>query len=494
MEREIGWLQNELLSDDEHRHALAYELGVPFVTLQRDDISVEALQLLPEPLCRAHNLVAYNTTGDKLEVALLDLADLEQLEPLRAQLGKKIAPRLTTRESLRRALLLYQKTLKEKFGALLQQSINPHKALEALLRHAGTQRADEVHIETTPRGVLVRYRHGRTLREAMQLPASAAGIIGAIRSLANTGSKTLPQEGRFKLDLGSGITMAVRVSSVPVTGGERLVLRLLREDSGAKGFTLEGLGLHGAGAAALRDMLHAHRGLLLVSGAAGSGRTTLLYTLLDMLNVPELSLVSIEERVAQRLPYVAQTAVDAQHGLSMAAALRAALRQDPDVVMLDSITDRDTADLALAAAARGVLVLASTAHEQLVPGADAVVRTGLVRKLCDKQTRRTHALERRHLQPLEPYADFAKVLAALKEEERVAQTLAWKDVRYAQATGCSECEGGYRGRTGIYEVAVPGGPGLNVIEDALYKAAAGITAAAEVLRFAQEYADNETDD
>jgi len=480
MEREIGWLRNETPGDDEARHALAHELGVPFVTLERDDISTDALQLLPEPLCRAHNLVAYKESGDTLEVALLDLAGLEALEPLRAQLRKKIVPRLTTRDSLRRALVLYQKILKEKYGEKLLRESNPRKALETLLRHAVAQRASEIHIETSPKGVLVRYRHGRALREAMLLPAAAAGIIGAVRSLAGTGSKTLPQEGRFALDLGSGTGVSARVSSMPVAGGEKLVMRLMREDSGAKGYTLEGLGLHGAGAETLYNTLHALRGLVLVAGGAGSGRTTLLYTLLDLLNTPELSLSSVEEQVAQRLPHVAQTAVTGD--LTMAAALRAALRQDPDVVMLDSISDRETADLAAAAAARGVLVLAGTANESAVPGATLVVRTALVRKLCDKQTRGTRTLERRHLEPLEPRADFAKVLAALKEEGRVAQTAAWKDLGFAQVSGCSECDGGYRGMTGLFEVISGGEPALNLFEDALFKAATGQTSVAEALR------------
>ncbi len=489
MERELGWLKREALSDDEGRHALAHDLGVPFVSLEREDISLDALQQLPEPLCRAHNLVAYKESGDTLEVALLDLADLDALEPLRAQLGKKIVPRLTTRDSLRRALLLYQKILKETYGEKLHKETHPHKTLETLLRHAYAQRASEAHLETTPRGVLVRYRHGRTLREAMHLPASVAGVFGAIRSLANVGSKTLPQEGRFKADLGSGVGMTVRVSSVPVVDGEKLVLRLLREDTGSKGFTLEGLGLHGAGVAALETLLHARRGLVAVAGPASSGRTTLLYTLLDLLNTPELSLASIEEKVSARLPYVAQTAV--QEGLTMAAALRAVLRQSPDVVMLDSITDRDTADLAAAAAARGVLVLASVPHESVIPDATVVVRSALVRKLCQKQTRTGRTLERRHLESLEPHADFAKVLAALKEEERVAKDLAWKEVAYPHVTGCSECDAGYSGMTGVYEVVVDGSSILNLYEDALYKAAAGLTSVAEVLRFVQQQTDVE---
>lgn len=502
------------LGEDEVRRAVAHALGIPFVILERGDIDEAALTLLPEPLCRAHRMVAYRS-GEALEVALLDLSDLEALDPLRGQLPKKIVPRLTTRESVRRGLLRYQQLLKERFGERLLRERNPHKQLEVLLRHAAHQHASEVHLESSlgrsqtgeaSKGLLARYRLGKTLREAMLLPASSgtAGIMDAVRSLAGIGSKTLPQEGRFTADLGAGLSVSVRVSSMPVVGGEKLVLRLLAEDSNRKGYSLEGLGLHGASAGAVRAALHARRGLVLVCGPAGSGRTTLLYTMLDMLNDPSLSVASIEEQVAMRLPYVAQTEVS--EGLSMASALRALLRQDPDVVAIDAIGDRDTATLALSAAARGVLVLAAVeapdvaggiaalramgASDQDLAAISCAVGTSLVRKLCDKQTRDTRPLERRHLEPLEGVADFARVLGALKDEEAVPKERAWKELGWARVTGCSECEGGYRGLVGLFEVIeAPGAPAiLNTFEDGLFKAAAGVTSVAEVLRLARDRA------
>lgn len=494
-----------VLTEDEVRRAAAHAMGISFVVLESGDIDTAALELLPEPLCREHSLAAYRLAGERLEIAVLDLSDLEALEPLKSRLPYKLVPRLTTRESLRRALLAYHKHLKEKFGDKLQKETNPQKVLETLLRHASLQSASEVHLETRSTGLLVRYRHGRAVREAMLLPASAQKVLSVIRTLSGVGSRTLPQEGRFKFDLGSGESLLVRVSSIPVVGGEKLVLYLVPEAAGSKGFTLEGLGFHGAGAAALRAALHDRSGMILVCGPAGSGRTTLLYTLLDMAHAPQLSLASVEESVAYRLPYVAQTQVRAQEGLSAAAALRAVLRGDPDVVMVDRITDRDTAALCLSAAARGMLVLASIdapdtggglqklrdlgADESQFEHITLAVGTGLVRRLCGKQARSTHKLERRHLSPLEPFADFAKVLAALKDESLVSKEVAWKDVSYAQATGCSECDRGYRGFVGVFEVAPHGGePLLTKFEDALFKAAAGVTSATEALLFAEKHA------
>src|SRR5581483_8850690 len=164
MERSVGWFKTGLMSDDEARHALSHELWVPFVQLETADIDPRALELLPEPLCRMHNLAAYRLKGETLEVALLNLDDLDALEPLRATLPYKLAPRLTTRESLRRALLIYQKTLKDSFGSQLLRETDGARVLEALLRHALNQRAGEALIESGPHGTLVRYRHGRALR------------------------------------------------------------------------------------------------------------------------------------------------------------------------------------------------------------------------------------------------------------------------------------------------------------------------------------------
>lgn len=189
----------------------------------------------------------------------------------------------------------------------------------------------------------------------------------------------------------------------------------------------------------------------------------------------------------------------------MAAALRAVLRGDPDVVMVDSIADRDSATLCLSAAARGTLLFASidapdveSALEQLrrlgveeseLKHITLAVGVGLVRRLCAKQARSTHKLERRHLAPLEPYANFAAVLAALKDELLVPKDMAWKDIAYAEASGCSECDRGYNGKVGVFEVAPRGGaPLLNRFEDALFKAAAGVTSATEALAMAEAFA------
>jgi type IV pilus assembly protein PilB len=481
MERSIGWFTREGMSEDERRHALSHELGVPFVDLKRDDIALDALVIIPEPIAREHSIVAYRFVDDghlpagrQVEVALLDLAELEELHFLRSRYH--LLPRLTSRDSLNRALIRYQQHLRDQYGKALESADSPN-LLDALLRHALHSSATDVHLQSSASGLLVRYRIHSTLRSAMTLaPAAGQNIISKLRTLAGAPQGALPHEGTFRVDLGSGEDLLVRVSSVPIVGGEKLVLHIARERA-RRGYTLEGLGLHGEALEAVHKMLLKRRGLIAVSG---TGKTTLLYTLLDLLNSPEHSLATIEREVAHTLPRVAQTATSSS-GLSAVAALRAALKTDADVVMIDEISDRETAKVAQAAAARGVLVLAGVTNAELLPDADLFISLALVRKLAGKQFAAPHKLTRAQADQLEAAADFAAVLSALKEEGRVERELAWKDLHFRKPVGSSEHPDGYAGHLGVQEVMAAGKlAGLSLVEDAVFKAAVGQTSIEEV--------------
>ncbi len=478
MERSIGWLRQEVMGEDERRHALAHELGLPFVKLERGDLMLEALVVIPEPLSREHNLVAYRLEGNTLEVALLDLADLSQIDFLRSQY--RLLPRLTSRQSLVQALIRYQQHLRERYGRVLEHAQAPN-LLETLLLHALASQASDVHLQASTQGLEVRYRVNGTLRTALMLPPQAgSGVMAALRSLAGLPGGSLPREARVRVELG-GESVALRVAHVPLWEGEKMTLHLVR-DQARRGFTLESLGLHGEALEVVHKTLLKRRGLVVVEGPAGSGKTTLLYTLLDLLNVPELSLATVEARAEVLLKRVAQTSVSPESGLTVAAALRATLRQDPDVVMVDSIESTEAASLAAAAAARGVFVLAAAEGSERLPAAGLFIRTATVAKLCDKHFAEKAKLSRAQQDELERKgADFAKVLAALKEEGKIDKDAAWKELLFTRPQGCSECEGGYRGRIGLHEVRSPGLPGLNMIEDGLYKAAQGLTSVDEIL-------------
>ncbi len=465
------------MNDDERRHTLAHELGLPFVRLDRDAIALDALVLVPEPLAREHNIVAYQLVNGSLQVALLDVADLNELEFLRSRY--RLLPRLTDRESMMRGLLHYQRHLRDTYGAALERTESPD-LLDSLLRHALHSQASDLHLQNTDQGLLVRYRINSSLKEAMTLPPAAGrNVITKLRSLAGVPAGNLPREGALRVDLGNGADLSVRVSSVPIVQGEKLVLHLVREKI-RRGHTLESLGFHGEALEAAHKALLKRRGLVVVTGRADSGKSTLLYTLLDLLNVPEVSIATVEHEVEYTLPRVAQTDVGAS-GVGAAAALRAALKQDCDVVMISHVADTEVARIATAAAQRGVLVLASTEDAELFASPDLLIQTALLRRLGGKQIADKRKLSRTQADGLEESADFARVLAALKEEGKIGKEVPWKDIQFARPVPSSEHPDGYSGLVGIQEVTQEGRLlGLSLVEDAVFKAAQGLTSIEEV--------------
>lgn len=484
------------LPADELRKAVAHVLGVSFVVLGPGDISVEALLQVPEPIARVHNIVAFRTTDSSLEVALLDLDDLPSVQFLEIEKGVRVVPRITTAESIKRALMLYHKHLKEKFGEKIKDN-DAALGADALLSHAMLHRASTVYFSRREflsgqanaggeeeNSLLVRYRIAGKLYDAMTLPREAVNIVERLKELAGL-SFTLHtmQEGSFKVSLENKHDVRVRVSSIPSIRGEGTVLHLtpLLGSLGQKGFTLESLGFHNEALEAVHTVLAKKAGLIAVLGPQGSGVTTTLYTMLDLAASPSTVATTIEESVSYHLPQVTQTVVRPEIGLTMAAGLRSLMKTDPDIVMIDAIHDAHVATLAQSAARRGMLVLAGV--DAPLKGADVVVRVRAVSKVC-QNCKEDFKLSRVESEPFEAAgANFGKVLSALKEEGVVEAGAQWKDITFARAVGCSECDGGYTGNTGLQEVALKGEiVGLNLAEDALFKVAQGVTSIEEVLR------------
>lgn len=520
-----------ILSQDELRRAAAHVAGVSFVSLSPHDIPLEVLSLIPEPVARTYNVVAYNQDGNTVEVALLDLADLDKVAFLREQHSYTILPRLTTSASIKQTLHAYQKLLKEKFKALLEGGAH---AVHALIGHALLSRATGVHLDLRETGLLVRYRIQGLLHEAMLLPREAAQIFERLKEMADL-SLTLnaPQEGGFKAELGGGESALVRVHSLPAHTGERIVLHLTPERSRRSGFTLESLGLHGRALDTVHALLQQRDGLIVVAGPLGSGTTTTLYTMLDIVSERGGAVATVEEEIEYALPHAAQTKVRRELGLDTAATLRAVLRQDPDIVMVGNLDDQKAAALALSAAARGVLVLAGVDAPCAADAIDklrgwgasplalaatvrGVVGVQVVRKLCNKE-REEYKLARVESAPLEvgvggrAGANFGRILAALKEEGVADKDAQWKELLFARASACPQCESGpdnsgagYKGLVGLQEVlpvtapvgeVLKEGAGaarveevaredgmLTLAEDGLFKAAQGLTSVEEVLR------------
>jgi len=284
--------------------------------------------------------------------------------------------------------------------------------------------------------VLIRYRIDGILHDAMVLPKNAtAGIIARIKVLANLrlDEKRLPQDGRFKIET-EGQKVSFRVSTLPTFYGEKTVMRLLPD--AVKGFTLEGLSFHGEGLEKVHAALKKTTGLILATGPTGSGKTTTLYTALDIINKPDINISTIEDPIEYQIPRINQTQVRSDIDFTFATGLRALVRQDPDVLMVGEIRDSETINLAINASLTGHLVL-STLHTNSAAGAvprmidmgaepflvastvEVVIAQRLVRKLCGKKDE--YKLSKSEIEQLSKKANMDRVLEALKEEKLLAR-------------------------------------------------------------------------
>jgi len=381
------------LTEDDLRRIQAYILGIPFVNLKEQRLDFDILSLIPEPIARNHNIIAFKKSDTSLEVAMLDTADLEAIDFIKKKVGLKVLPRLTDSASMKHALLQYQKSLKAEFGDIIQkeaakfnvvtpgeitstesdlkklaQDVPVVKIVETLLKHAIIQNASDIHIEPLEGQMIVRYRIDGLLRDAMVLPKNISESVTArikVLSSLKLDEKRLPQDGRFKIDMNSE-KVSFRVSTLPTYYGEKVVMRVLRES--VSGFTLEVLGFHGEQLERLHKATKSTTGMILTTGPTGSGKTTTLYTLLDILNEPTVNISTIEDPIEYQMKRINQTQVKPEIGFSFSAGLRTLVRQDPDIIMVGEIRDNETASLAVNASLTGHLVL-STLHTNSAGGA-----------------------------------------------------------------------------------------------------------------------------
>ncbi len=363
------------------------------------------------------------------------------------------------------------------------------RMLNALLTQAAKDGASDIHIEPYERASSVRFRVDGTLREVVQPNRGLhAALISRLKIMAelDIAEKRLPQDGRISLRIG-GRAIDVRVSTLPSAHGERAVLRLL--DKTESKFTLEGLGMNGELLASFQRLVQQPHGIVLVTGPTGSGKTTSLYASLQTVDTGTTNVLTVEDPIEYELPGIGQTQVNAKIDLSFAKALRAILRQDPDVIMIGEIRDHETAQIAIQASLTGHLVLA-TLHTNDAPSA--------VTRLTDMG--------------IEPFLLSSSLLGVLAQ--RLVRKLCVECKRIDaqgsyQPVGCDACaRTGYKGRTGVYELMVADDKVRGLIhqrapetelllaaraaglrsmrEDGEHLVALGITSSAELLRVTRE--------
>lgn len=533
-----------LINQEELIKLEAYILGIPFVNLEKEKVDPKVLKIIPEPIARGNNIIAFRKKGQQLEVAMLDPEDLRTIEFIKKTTPLKLLPRLTTQESIKNVLRQYQKTLEAEFGDIIKKEsgvITPIKEeeiveekadlrkmaeelpiiriVETLIKHAILQRTSDIHIEPMEKEVVVRYRIDGVLRDAMTLPKiSAPGIVARIKVLSNLklDEHRLPQDGRFKIET-EDYKYSIRVSVLPIFDGEKIVMRLLSETSKAQ--TLEGIGLRGEALEKVQDNLRKPVGMILVTGPTGCGKTTTLYAMMEILNVPGVNISTVEDPVEYRMPRINQTQVNPKIGLTFASGLRSLVRQDPDILMVGEIRDNETAGLAINAALTGHLVL-STLHTNTAAGAlprlidmraepflisstlNCILAQRLVRKLCEDKEK--YYLKEPEIKNLARYCDLNRILEILRQENLAKPKQPFNKVTFYRPKPTKNSPEGYKGRIGIFEVlpvtetikdliikeatsdqiqAQAQEEGMRtMVEDGFIKAAQGITSIEEVLR------------
>lgn len=542
-------VETEKLSDEQLAKAYAYITGIPYVNLDNVFIPKEVLRIIPESIAKKNNIVAFQKEKGRIKVAMLNPEDLPVIDFIRKKTGAKIVPCLTSRESIRKVLNQYQKSLQVEFGEIIDKNSKTAlaktdseqdlqkaatdlpviKIVNTLIKHAILQQSSDIHVEPSEEGVVVRYRIDGILHDAMTLPKDILPFVVArikVLSSLKLDEHRLPQDGRFKM-VEEGSNYSFRVSVIPVYGGEKIVMRILNESS--KGLTLEQVGLEGRALDIVQNNIRKPHGMVLISGPTGSGKTTTLYTMIDIVNSREVNISTVEDPIEYRMPGVNQTQVSSKIGLTFSQGLRALLRQDPDIIMVGEIRDSETAEIAAHAAMTGHLVF-STIHTNSAAGAfprliemgvesflvastvNVVIAQRLVRKICPNCTS-TFYLDPVQVETLEKTIDLPQVIAAFQKDERVrekAQQLkSFEKIPFQKGVGCDRCgQSGYKGRLGIFEVleadddisrlisqekssleieTVAKEKGMcTMLEDGFIKAVLGVTSIEEVLRVTKE--------
>lgn len=458
----IGALDESTLAEHLQR-----ECGLPIVDPTLTPIAREILALLPAALAQRHHAIPMELAGRSLRIALVDPTDPSVIDELKFATRYDVRPAIAKVSEMQAALARYYGNSSPAPASHPQVDPAPSqrhagvgtgedapviRLVHAIFAEAIQAGASDIHIEPEALALRVRYRCDGMLREALRPPAQLRNAIGSrIKILGDLdiAERRLPQDGRLKLPLAEGAQVDVRISVLPTLHGEKTVLRIL--DQRRISLDLSSLGLDQAQLAIVRQALQRPHGMVLVTGPTGSGKTTSLYAALAELDRESKNIVTAEDPVELELGGVNQVQINEDIGFTFAAALRAFLRQDPDVIMVGEIRDPDTAAIAVKAALTGHLVL-STLHTNdtaasitrlvnmgiepyLVAASLAlVIAQRLVRRTCDD----CRAPER-----VAPELLARLGLSAMSGEPFTA----------SRGRGCATCKGsGYKGRIALYEI------------------------------------------
>ncbi len=473
--RKLGrvFIENGFVTEEQISGALAKQLSIPYINLKFFNVNPEVVRLLPETQARRFRAIALEDRGATLLVGLADPTDLFAYDEIARAVKRSIDIAVVNESELLQTIdRLYRRTEEiTDFARELEQDLGDTyvdfgglggtpgieeapvvKLLQSVFDDATQVRASDIHIEPQEGRLQIRFRidgvlHLQTEADIKIAPALALRL--KLMSGLDISEKRLPQDGRFAIKVKQN-QVDVRISTMPTQYGESVVMRLLNQSGGA--LKLDSIGMPPAMLKRFRAILQRPNGLVLVTGPTGSGKTTTLYGALAELNSTERKLITVEDPVEYRLAGINQVQVNEKIDLTFARVLRAALRQDPDVVLVGEMRDQETAQIGMRAALTGHLVL-STLHTNdavstpvrlldmgvprymVATSLQAVLAQRLVRVICESCA--------------EPYTLKPTEAEWLKSE--LGDTVGQR--KYMHGRGCTHCNGtGFRGRTGVYEM------------------------------------------
>lgn len=509
-------------------------LNIPWILSDNMPLAPQAVSLIPDSIARNYQLIPFelNEKDNTLKVAMADPFDVQTISFLQKKTGKKIIPLLALKEDINKIIdVAYSQSLSPNITAALEE-VEPVKTVDAgqindiikeapiakivktILEYAIKGRASDVHIEGQGGKTRVRYRIDGLLQEKLSLPKTIhESLISRIKILSGLkiDEKRAPQDGRFNFKMGVE-EVDLRVSTLPTVNGEKVVMRLLKKTGGIP--TLNELGLNGPQLKAIQDAITKPYGIVLVTGPTGSGKSTTLYSILQVLNKPTVNIMTLEDPVEYQLQGINQVQVNPQAGLTFASGLRSFLRQDPNIILVGEIRDAETTQLALQAALTGHLVFstlhtndAATAIPRLIDlgGEPFLISSVLNAVIAQRIVRRINKDDAQEYTPEpEMVENIKNVLGPMLPEQYRSNPSAMKLLQRKDASTSSS---GYHGRIGIFEVikinrqidklimsnstakqikdqAIQDGF-ITMKQDGYLKALEGITTIEEVLRVAE---------
>lgn len=542
-------LVSKVVNEEALTSARAKLYNIPYIDLTGKSIEKDVLMLIPEETAEHYHVIAFQKSDKEVNVGIQDPRNFKALEAVEFIMKEQdLQPYyyMISEGNFQNMFKNYSglgdevgevlDLAKEKFGQEDDTGIEDldiegnvvevikkapvSKIVSIIIKHAVDSRASDIHIEPAKEESRVRYRIDGIMQQSLSLPAYLhSSIVTRVKVLADLklDETRKPQDGRIRLQLSKKSEVDLRVSSLPLVDKEKIVMRIL--DTSGKVPQLKDLGYTEKNIRLIEESMHRSHGTFLVTGPTGAGKSTTLYSVLNILNDNKVNIVTLEDPAEFYIPGVNQSQVNAEVGFTFASGLRSMLRQDPDIIMVGEIRDSETAELAVHAALTGHLMF-STLHTSNALGAlprlvdmgmepyllaatlGSVIAQRLVRRICE------HCKVDIALPP-DLEKKVRSVLAEMPEEDKPKELADKKALKFYKGNGCVRCnDSGYRGRTSIAEVVVmdeimkktiEGGAKMQDLEqaakeqgmitmqqDGFVRALKGITTVEEVLRVMQE--------